>query len=142
MWPETSNTQAPQFGLTHWAIFEFQTSASPAQVRIAPTPDANYVAEFKGTFRPDPLAQTASAQTFLTEYLPDLFFAATMIHWAGVQKNYAAAGTVSDPGQGINWLVRYNQLKTGAAVEEARKKSQASNWGAFSPTPVVATPGR
>ena len=133
MWPETSNTAAPSFGLTHWAIFDMQETGPASQVRIAPTPDAAYVAEFKGTFRPAPLAQTASAQTFLTEYLPDLFFCATMIHWAFVMKSAEAQ---------TSWKGRYADLNTGAAIESARQKSQSADWQPYSPAPVAAAPGR
>jgi hypothetical protein len=142
MWPETSSTQPPTFGLTHWSIFDQQIASPASKVRIAPTPDAAYVAEFKGTFRPDPLAQTASAQTFLTMYLPDVFAAATMVSWCGLMKNYAAAGVqgaVDDPQQGVYWMSQYSLLKRGAAVEEARKKSQSAAWGTMSPAPLAAT---
>lgn len=145
MWPETSTTQTPSFGLTSWSIFDQQIASPASKVRIAPTPDASYVAEFKGTFRPAPLAQQAAAQTFLTEYLPDLFLAATMVHICGLMKNYAAAGVagaVDDPQQGVYWSQQYATLKRGAAVEEARKKSQASGFGVYSPTPVAGAAGR
>ena len=143
MWPETSNTEAPSFGLTHWAVFDMQELSPASKVRIAPTPDAIYVAEFKGTFRPAPLAQTASAQTFLTMYLPDVFSAATMIAWTGLMKNYSAAGVagaVDDPQQGVHWAAVYKMSKAGAATEEARKKSISSGWSSLSPAPLTAQP--
>ena len=146
MWPATSTTATPSFGLTHWALFTMQEpSPNTSQVRIGPTPDGNYTAEFKGTFRPAPLQQQATAQTFLTEYLPDLFQVATMVAVAGLMKNYSMAGApgaVDDPQQGVYWMQQYNLLKRGAAVEEARKKSFSSGFGTYSPTPVAAVAGR
>ena len=143
MWPEASNVQAPSFGQTYWSIFDMQEASPASKVRIAPTPDNVYVAEFKGTFRPAPLAQTANAQTFLTMFLPDLFCAATMISWAGLMKSYSMAGTpgVDDPQMAVHWTSVYRDLKRGAAIEEARKKTTSSNWGTMSPAPVAtATP--
>lgn len=146
MWPATSTTATPSFGLTHWALFTMQEpSPNTSQVRIGPTPDGDYTAEFKGTFRPAPLQQQATAQTFLTEYLPDLFQVAGLISWSGLMKNYSAAGVpgaVDDPQQAVHWMQQYNLLKRGAAVEEARKKSLSSGFGTYSPTPVAAVAGR
>ena len=143
MWPETSLVAPPAFGYTHWAIFD-QQQVSPvaSQVRIGPTPDGAYTAEFKGTFRPAPLLQAAAAQTFLTQYLPDLFSAATMIAWAGTMKSYSMAGVpgVDDPQMAVHWSSIYRDLKKGAAIEEARKKSMSSGWGSMSPALVAATP--
>lgn len=143
MWPAASVTAAPKFGLTHWSIFDQQETSPASQIRIGPTPDGAYTVEYAGTFRPAPLAQTAAATTFLTTNLFALFTAASMVAWAGLMKNYVAAGVqgaVDDPGMAVTWMSVYNGLKKGAAVEEARKKSLSAGTSVYSPAPLAQMP--
>lgn len=121
MWPNVNLTQTPQFGVTHYAVYDQQGAAS--QVRIAPTPDNAYVAEFRGTFRPAPMS-SSNQNSFLGTYLPDLFFTASMIHASDYMRNF---GTGDTPGMAQEWESQYNKLKTGAAVEELRKKRGQAN---------------
>lgn len=139
MWPEASSTAAPQYGLTSWAVFDQQETSPASKVRIAPTPDATYTAEFQGTFRPTPLQQAANATTFLTTYLPDIFLVATMLHWVAMQKAWGGA-SADDPQAPVTWESQYRALKAGAAVEEARKKSLSAGASPFPPAPLAQQP--
>ena len=105
---------------------------------LGAVPDQPYVLEFYGTTRPAPLSY-ANTSTFLTQFLPDLFLAASMIFMTGYQKNFGAQS--GDPAQGMTWTQYFEELKRGAAVEEARKKCQGPGWTPLAPT-GAATPPR
>jgi hypothetical protein len=104
---------------------------------LGPAPDSAYTCEWFGIFRPAPLSAT-NTTTFLTLYLPDLFLSAAMIFWSGFQRNFGAQS--DDPKMALSWRALYEDQKKGAAVEEARKKSQGPGWTAFAPTPVATPP--
>lgn len=145
IWPNESAVATPAPFQGYYAIFSEQASAFPSGVQffeanqciVAPTPDAIYTAEFTGTFRPAPLS-VATPQTFISVNLPDLMVSAAMI-WAtgGVLRNFGAQA--DNPQQAVSWKVLYEQQKTGAAVEEARKKSASSEWSPFTPGGVAHT---
>lgn len=153
-WPDETQTQVPVPFETYWSIFsENQTGQAPpgpvagvtqpSAIIIGPTPNGSYVTEYRGTFRPQPFYTAAmfapttgqainpTATTFLSFYLPDLFFAASMVASSGYLRLFSAAS--DDPRMAISWEQHYQALKETAAVEEARKKShgyQASSYGA------------
>ena len=62
-----------------------------------------------------------------------------MIYISGYQRNFGRAN--DDPQMAVTYESQYNTLLKGAAVEEARKKFEASGWSSQSPSPV-ATPSR
>jgi hypothetical protein len=105
---------------------------------FGPFPDANYSVEIVGTYRPASLSST-NTSTFISLYLPDLFIMASMIYVSGYQRNFGRAN--DDPQMAVTYESQYKALLTGAAVEEARKKYEASGWSSQSPSPV-ATPSR
>ena len=115
----------------YWAVYD------NSNVRLAPTPAGAYKAEFVGTFTPDPLSAT-NTDTFLTTYLNDLFFAASMIFVAGFQRNFGQQA--DDPQMAQSWESQYGKLKTGAAVQEARKHARGPNYTPYPPMPLVAPP--
>lgn len=104
---------------------------------LGPVPDAAYLIEFYGTVRPTPLSST-NTSNFLSLNLPDLYFASAMIYWNAVKQNWSAAA--EDAPGAVTWLGQYNALKAGAAVEEARKKSQSAGWQTTAPAQVAALP--
>lgn len=137
IWPEESAVATPAPFETYFSIFsEQETSPTPSAVRIAPTPDGSYFVEFRGTFRPAALSSTNST-TFLTEFMPDLFLAASMVFGSGYQRDFGAQS--EDPQMSLSWERIYSGSKEGAAVEEARKKSASVDWSAMSP-PKLAMP--
>lgn len=105
---------------------------------FGPVPDAAYGVEIVGTYRPDSLS-ASNTETFISKYLPDLFIMASMIYVSAYQRNFGRAN--DDPQMAITYESQYGALLKGAAVEEARKKFEASGWSSQSPSPV-ATPTR
>lgn len=101
---------------------------------VGPTPDDAYGVEVYGTIRPEPLSED-NPETFLTTYLYDLFFAASMIFVSGWMRNFSSSG--SDPNMPVNWETQYGKLFASANVEELRKKDWSVSWTAFSPTPLA-----
>lgn len=82
-------------------------------------PDAAYTLEVVGTIRPTPLS-ASNTSTFLTLYLPDLWFAATMIFMSSWQQNWGAQS--DNPQQAVSWTTQYDALFASANIEEMRKK--------------------
>lgn len=141
IWPQESATETPANFQTYWAIFSEQENIDegaaelPSQIIIAPTPDNQYVTEFMGIFRPQPLS-AMNTETYLTNYFPDLFLAASMIHAAGsVLKNYGAQA--DDPQQALSWKKLYDDLKPGAAIESYRQKGIVGGYGSLPPNSTM-----
>ncbi len=105
-------------------------------VNFGPTPDGAYRLEVVGTYRPAPISPT-TATSFLTTYLPDLFFAATMIFFAMYMRNFASAQgqSGSDPLMSGNWSAQYDLLLKSADSEEARKHGWGASWTAYPVAP-------
>lgn len=130
MWPTDASASTPSVP-TWYAMITDQT------VIVAPPPDANYTVEVIGTIRPTPLSSSNST-TFLSQYLPDLFFAASMIFGSGFQKNFGAQS--DDPRMAASWENQYQMLKQSADVEEMRKKYWSSGWSSMQPSPLANPP--
>lgn len=128
VYPSNTGADVP----THYSMITDQT------VIFGPAPDAAYTAEVIGTIRPTPLSES-NTTTYLTLYLPDLFFAAGMIFGSGWQKNFGSQA--DDPKMATSWESQYQALLMSANVEEQRKRYASGAWGSLSPTPL-ATPGR
>lgn len=101
---------------------------------VGPAPDQPYVVEAVTTFRPSPLSST-NTTTVLTELLPDLFLAASMVFMAGYQKNFGAQA--DDPKMSASWEQQYQQLMAGAKSEEFRKRFMQSSWTSMITSPVA-----
>lgn len=105
---------------------------------VGPWPDANYTVEVIGTIRPTPLS-ASNTTTYLTTYLPDLWFATTMVFMAGWQQNFGAQA--DNPQMAQSWETQRGILFASANLEEQRKRYAAGAWSSLSPTPN-ATPIR
>lgn len=103
-------------------------------ILLAPAPDANYKAEVVGIFIPDPLSAT-NTETYISQFLPELFIAASMVFGAGYQRDFGA--TSDDPQRAQSWENQYQLLLKSDMVQEFRKKSQSSQWSPYSPTPLA-----
>lgn len=101
-------------------------------------PDAAYTVEVVGTIRPEPLS-ASNQTTFLSTYLPDVFFAAALVMSAGYQLNFSAAS--DNPQAGVTWETHVQTLLTSAKVEEIRKKFGSEGWTSKEPD-RIATPPR
>jgi hypothetical protein len=105
---------------------------------FGPSPDQSYTLEFVGTMRPTPLSASNSS-TFLTQSLPDLFIAASMVFATAYQRDFGAQ--VDDPQRAASWESQYKILKESANIEELRKRFMGAGWQAMTPAPT-ATPAR
>lgn len=115
LWPGVTVTDQPSmFSMTdQWNIV------------LGPCPDDVYALEVVGTYRPDPLT-ASNPNTFLTDRLPDLFLAASMVFFSGYMRNFGAQA--SDPAMSSSWENQYQTLKTSADNEELRKQFWSSSW--------------
>jgi len=99
-------------------------------------PDGAYTLEVIGTIRPTPLS-VSNTQTYLTQYLPQLWFAATMVFMTSFQQNWGAQS--DNPQAAVSWEAQYQSLKAAINIEEARKRYASGAWGSLSPTPAATT---
>jgi hypothetical protein len=127
-WPSATNAAVPQY----FAMIDERTFS------LGPWPDAAYTLEIIGTVRPATLS-VSNTETFISQYLPDIFLMASMIFISGYQRNFGRQS--DDPQMAQSYESQYQALLKGATVEEYRKKYAASGWTSTSPSPV-ATPGR
>lgn len=125
-------------GQTATNVPEFYAMASNTQVLFGPAPDQPYVVEVIGIQRPNALASSNSS-TILTQYVPDLFIAASMVFGSGYTRDFSAQG--DNPQQGTAWESQYKTLLQSAQVEQFRAKFQSEGWTSNSPSPL-ATPKR
>lgn len=129
-WPSDTASSTPSVPVCY-AMITDQT------VIVAPPPDAAYTVEVIGTIRPTPLSST-NPTTYLSQYLPDIFFAASMIFGSGYQKNFGSQS--DDPRMSVSWESQYQLLKQSADVEEIRKKYWSSAWSSMQPTALANPP--
>ena len=115
---------------------------------LGPVPDSAYPVTIFGTVRMPSLYQFSDNETdattkytFLSEWMPDILLALSMIFLTGFQRDFGAMGQVDEAGMGISWEATYQSLLKGAAVEEGRKRFEADAWSSMA-TPVAATTDR
>jgi hypothetical protein len=96
---------------------------------LGPWPTTTYYMEVVGTIRPNPLSSSNSS-TFLTQYLPDLFVAASMIFASGYQRDFGSQA--DNPQQSVSWEGQYEKLFASANAEELRKKFAGPGWTSMS----------
>ena len=104
---------------------------------VGPPPDAAYTAEVVGTIRPTPLSIT-NPTTYLTQYLPDLFFAASMIVGSGYLQNFGAQS--DNPQMATSWKGIFDGLLASANKEEEQKRYASQAWSAKPPAPLATPP--
>lgn len=129
-WPSNSSITAPSVP-TVWCPFD-QTS-----IFVGPPSDTAYPIEIVGTIRPAPLSST-NTTTVLTNYLPDLFMAGTMISWTGFIRDYGQSS--DDPALAMSWEKVYETALASAGIEEVRKKMMSAGWNARLPSPIATPP--
>lgn len=100
---------------------------------FGPFPDQNYTVELLGTVWPQVLS-SAQTTTWISTYLPDLFIAASMVFFAGAQKNFSAIS--DDPQAGTTWESQYAKLRDSASVEDARRRFMSTGWTSALPSPT------
>ena len=120
------------------SIPQYYAMITDQTIIVGPSPDATYGMEIVGTVRPAPLSAT-NPTTYLTLYLPDAFFAASMIFVEGYLQNFGAMA--DNPQSAVSWEAHYNSLIASANIEENRKKYASQAWSPKQPAPL-ATPLR
>jgi hypothetical protein len=111
--------------------------ATATSCLLGPVPDQNYNVEVTGTQRPAPLSSSNSS-TFLTQVLPDLFVAATMIFMSGYMRNFGSQA--DDAAMATSWEAQYGKLFQSAITEEFRKRYASQGWQSQLPNPVATPP--
>lgn len=106
-------------------------------ILVGPAPDQPYTAEVIGTIRPTPLS-TTNTTTYLTTYLPDLFFAESLIFGFGYLQDFGVAA--DNPQASVTWSSHYQDLWQSAMAEEGRKKYGSQAWTSKSVTPQATPP--
>lgn len=88
-------------------------------VIIGPSSITAYYVEIIGTIRPNPLSPT-NPNTYLTQYLPDLFTAASMVFAGNYLRDFGQEAGGANIAQG--WEQEYQALFASANAEETRKR--------------------
>ncbi len=115
----------------------FFAPATATQCFLGPVPDQAYNVEVIGTQRPAALSASNSS-TFLTQTLPDLFIAASMVFASGYMRNFSAQS--DDPRMAVSWEDQYSKLFASAGMEELRKKYSSQGWQSQIPNPIATPP--
>jgi len=130
--PETMDALWPS-GQTITSVPSYYAMRSPTSILLGPAPDAAYQAEVIGVQRPTALT-SANSSTFLTQYCPDLFIAASMVFGFGYMRDF---GGMSDNPQGAaSWEAQYKTLFQSAGMEQARAKWTSDGWTSQAPSPA------
>lgn len=115
----------------------FYAMITDQTIIVGPSPSQDTILEVIGEIRPTPLSST-NATTYLTNNLPDLFVAASMVFANAYLKNFSA--TADDPRSAVTWESHYQTLKQSAIEEEFRKKFGSQGWTSKKPNPVATPP--
>jgi hypothetical protein len=116
---------------------KFFSPATAISAILGPVPDQVYNVEVIGTQRPTPLS-SANSSTFLTQTLPDLFIAASMIFASGYMRNFGSQA--DDAPMATSWSKQYDILFASAGMEELRKKYSSQGWQSQIPNPIATPP--
>lgn len=127
-------TGIPQY---YVPVTNYSSLSQYYQVTFGPAPDAAYTAEVTGVQRPTPLSASNSS-TILTQYLPDVFMAASMVFGFGYMRDFGAQS--DQPSAGQSWENQFQLLMKSAEVEQFRLKFQSEGWTSRDPTPIVTPP--
>lgn len=107
-------------------------------ILFGPPPDATYTVETIGSIRPTPLS-SGNSSTWLTQNVPELMIAATMVFAAGYMRDFGAQS--DNPQMAQSWEQQYQALLKSANVDEQRKKYASQGWFHEQPA-TIATPPR
>lgn len=124
-------------GQTTTSTPEYFARRSDTDVVFGPPPDAAYYVEVVGVQRPAALS-SANSSTILTQYVPDLFMAASMVFASAYMRDFGAQADNAQMSQ--SWELQYQTLMKSAAVEQARAKFESEGWTSESPSPAATPP--
>ncbi len=126
-WPSETATAAS-------ALPQYFAMVTDQTISVGPAPGSAWGVEVIGEIRPAPLS-ASNTTTYLTNYLPDIFVAASMIFASGYMKNFGAQA--DDPKMSASWEAQYQALKASADLEEHRKRWASVSWTSKQPSPVA-----
>lgn len=119
-----------------------------SNIMLGPTPDSAYPVTIFGMIRMPSLfnystdpSTAGSSLTWISQWLPDVLVAASLIMITGYQRDFGAMGQVDEAGMGLSWESVYQGLLKGAQVEQGMARFESSAWSSMA-TPVAATPTR
>lgn len=92
-------------------------------ILLGPVPGGTTQLECVGNARPANLSAD-NPMPWLWTYLGDLAFAAAMIYMSGYMRNFGSQA--DDAAMAVSWKGVYDTLKAGVAVEEMRRKHEAT----------------
>jgi hypothetical protein len=133
-WPTVTSTGLPK---------EFALQDDTTLV-LGPAPDATYQVEVVGVYRPAMLSNTTTT-TWLTNNLPELFFAACCVWGFSWQRDLGpamsgGAPSADNPMTTMSWEATYQSLLKSDMVVEFRKRSWSSAWTPMMPAPTANPP--
>jgi hypothetical protein len=114
---------------------EFFARISNATLILGPTPDQPYGVEMQATIRPSPLSANNSS-TWLTQNVPDLMIAASMIFMSGYMRDFGAQS--DNPQLAQSWEGQYKNLMGSMAVDARRMKFMSQGWTSQQPSPLAS----
>lgn len=124
----SSNTGTPQYF----------SRVTDVEIMLGPTPDQPYGTEVIATIRPNALSASNSS-TWLTQNVPELMVAATMVFLAGYMRDYGSQA--DDPKLAQSWETQYNTLLGSQKSDTLRMKFMSDAWTQQQPN-QAATPPR
>jgi hypothetical protein len=132
------NTIYPSALSSNTGTPEFFARVTDTQIMFGPTPDQAYGTEVVATVRPNPLSANNSS-TWLSQNVPELMLAATMVFLAGYMRDYGAQS--DDPRLAQSWENQYGQLLASQKIDALRMKFMSDAWTQQQPN-AAATPPR
>lgn len=136
--PDWLDAVYPTAVSSYTGLPQFVARPTDNTLLFGPAPDQAYGLEIATTLRPVPLS-SGNSSTWLTQNVPELFMAATMVFAAGFQQNFGAQA--DNPQASGSWEQQYQALLATANVDELRKKYRAEGWSPAKPS-QIATPPR
>lgn len=116
---------------------EFFYRLGDNQLILGPTPDQAYGTEVVATVRPNALS-SGNSSTWLTQNVPELMLAATMVFLTGYMRDFGAQA--DNPQIAQSWENQYKMLMATASVDSMRMKFEAEAWTSQSPAPIATPP--
>lgn len=133
-WPSSTGATVPKYFAYVTNNTYLSGGSAQSQVIFGPWPDSTYRIEVIGKITPTPLSST-NPNTYLTDYLPDLLMAASMVYMSGFMRNYGAQA--DDPRMSSSWEAQYANLLKSADTYEARKRWSGASWSSKQPEPAA-----
>lgn len=127
----------PSAASSNCGLPTFAARVTDTQIMFGPTPDQAYGTEVIATIRPSPLS-SGNSSTWLTQNVPELFFAGAMVFVSGWMKDFGAQS--DNPQLAQSWESQYTALLKSAGVDALRMKFQSVAWSNQAPSPIATPP--